>query len=107
METYFAAMNEMRAAVSKEKLAADLLILVRDAEELVKATTGDLSEKAKEARARLTATLESIKPAYARLEEAAKGCAHSIERCVQEHPYESLVVVFGLGLLVGLIIRRK
>ena len=43
--------------VSTEKIAADLKLLVADTEELLRATAGEASEKARSARERIGATV--------------------------------------------------
>jgi ElaB/YqjD/DUF883 family membrane-anchored ribosome-binding protein len=52
METHFDAMTS-ESQDARERVKEDLHALMRDAEELLKATAGDMSEKAKLARTRL------------------------------------------------------
>ena len=51
----------MNASISTERLIKDLKLVARDAEDLMRATASDVSEKAKEARARLVAALDTAK----------------------------------------------
>ena len=103
-------MNE--AAVEEEepsvgKLVQDFKTVVHDAESLVKATAGDLGEKAREARGRLTASLESAKASFHQLEEKAIAGAKATDKVIREHPYESIGIAFGVGLLIGVLVTRK
>lgn len=93
--------------VSKEKLVSDVKVVVQDAEDLMRATAGDVGEKAKEARVRLGAALESAKASCRKLEEKAVAGAKATDQLIREHPYESIGIGFGIGLLVGLLISRK
>ena len=90
---------------------ADLKTLASDAEELLKATAGDVSEKAKEARVRLGAALDRAKTSYAVMQdqgiETAKIAARKADETIRAHPYESVGVAFGLGVLLGVLLRRK
>jgi ElaB/YqjD/DUF883 family membrane-anchored ribosome-binding protein len=88
----------------RERVREDLRVLVRDAEDLLKATAGDVSEKAKEARARLTEALARAKTSCA---EKSVAAAKATDKMIREHPYESIGVAFGVGLLVGLLLSRK
>jgi len=62
-----------------EKLLADLKAVVRDGQEFLKATVASAREQA---ATRLQST----------------------DRLAREHPYETLGVAFGIGLIVGLIV---
>ena len=96
-------MNE----VSTERLIADLKTVARDAEELIKASAGEVGEKAREARARLTNAVESAKAACHRLEEKAVAVAKATDKVIREHPYQSIGIAFGVGLLIGVLVTRK
>ena len=50
---------------------------------------------------------ESAKDTCHRLEEKTIAAAKATDRTIREHPYESLVVVFCVGLLVGVLVTRK
>ncbi|HNQ73696.1 MAG TPA: DUF883 family protein [Verrucomicrobiota bacterium] len=95
----------------RARVMADLKILTRDAEDLLRATVGDVSEKAKEARVRMTAALERAKITCAQLQEqtgaTARAAARKADNLIREHPYESLGVAFGVGLLLGALLARK
>lgn len=93
--------------VTLGKLMQDFKVVVQDAESLAKATASDLGEKAREARARLATSLESAKANFRRLEERAADGARATDEVIRSHPYESLGVAFGVGLLVGLLVSRK
>ena len=92
---------------SREKIVADFKTLMRDAEELVKATADDLGERAKDARERLKVALEKAKDSCSGLEERAAAGAKATDKVIREHPYESLGIAFGVGLLIGVLINRR
>ena len=100
-------MDQSDERVTRQKLMNDLKVVVHDAEELMKATTSDLGEKAREARVKLAATLESAKATCKRLEERTIATAKAADRVIREHPYQSLGVAFGLGLLIGVLVNRR
>lgn len=102
METFFDPMQSQEQT-SKEKLKDDLRTLVRDTEDLVKATAGDVSEKAKEVRSRVTVALTEAK---ATLQEKTTAAAKVTDQTIRAHPYESIGVAFGLGLLIGVLVAR-
>lgn len=107
METVFEDMEQARGEVPREKVREDLRALVRDAEELLKATAGDMTDRAKEARSRLADALEKAKATCQRLEERTIATAKATDRVIRAHPYESIGVAFGVGLLIGVLVARK
>ena len=93
--------------MNTEQLVAELRLLSRNAEELLEATAGDLTDKAKEARTRLRKTLESAKDGCDRLQEKAVAGVKATDQVIREHPYQSIGVAFGVGLLVGVLAMRR
>ena len=69
METHFENLVQAHSVMARERVLRDLKTLAHDAEDLLKATAGDLSEKAKVARARLAGALEHAKATGAELQE--------------------------------------
>jgi len=92
---------------SRERVVADLKTLMTDAEELLKVTAGDLSEKAREARTKVTAALSKVRGSLHGLEQKAAAGAKAADQMIRRHPYESLGVAFGLGVLIGVLINRR
>jgi ElaB/YqjD/DUF883 family membrane-anchored ribosome-binding protein len=97
--------------VTTQKMIDDLKVVARDAEVLIKATASDVGEKSKEARERLMETLESAKATAmqleARLEQQAIAAAKATDKAIREHPYQSLGIAFGVGLLIGVLTNRR
>lgn len=89
-----------------DKLVKDLRLVVQDAEDLIRATAGEVNEKTKQARARLSQTLEKAKESAVVLQEKAAEKAKVADEMIRQHPYESMGVAFGLGLLLGVIVNR-
>jgi len=97
----------MTTSEANEHLAADIKLLMRDAEELLKATAGEAGEKIKEVRNRLAKALESAKTTSDYLQDKTVQTAKATDQAIREHPYESLGIAFGVGLLVGLLVGRR
>ena len=94
-----------------EKVMTDLKVLTRDAEALMHATAGQagekMSEKMNELRQRLSSALDSAKATCHRLEEKAIAGAKAADKTIREHPYESIGLAFGVGLLIGVLVGRR
>ncbi len=92
---------------STERLVSDLKTVAHDAEDLIKASAGEVTEKAREARARLTNALERAKESRERLQEKAVAGAKATDQVIREHPYQSIGIAFGVGVLIGVLVTRK
>jgi len=97
----------MNPELRTDRLVKDLKNVMEDAEDLMKAAAGEVTDKAKEARDRLVVALESARSSCVRLEEKAVARAKAADRVVREHPYQSIGVAFGLGVLIGVLVGRK
>jgi ElaB/YqjD/DUF883 family membrane-anchored ribosome-binding protein len=93
--------------INTDRLVSDLKTVTRDAEELLKTVSGEKGNGSQELRVRLSSAIESAKATYRRLEEKTVAGAKATDKVIREHPYESLGVAFGLGLLVGVLVTRK
>lgn len=97
----------MKNEANMGKLVEDLRVLSHDAEAMLRETAGQTGEKVTELRERLAASLESAKATYRRLEEKAVAGAKAADITIREHPYESIGVAFGVGLLIGVLVGRR
>jgi ElaB/YqjD/DUF883 family membrane-anchored ribosome-binding protein len=93
--------------VTMGKLVQDFKVVMHDAESLLKASAGELGERAREARVRLAASLESARANFQKVEERAVEGARATDRVIREHPYQSIGVAFGVGLLIGVLVTRR
>jgi ElaB/YqjD/DUF883 family membrane-anchored ribosome-binding protein len=103
-------MSDMTIA-QKEKLMADLRTVAADAEALLKLTANDLSENTVGLRERLQERLSQAKENMLTLQatatEKAKAAGHAADDYVHDHPWRSIAVGAGIGLVVGLLIGRR
>lgn len=97
----------MTNEANMEKLVTDLKVLSRDAEAMLHATAGQAGEKMAELRSKLTAALDSAKATCHRIEDKAIASAKVADKAIREHPYESIGVAFGIGLLIGVLVGRR
>ena len=97
----------MSAEAKSEKLIKDFKTLARDAEELLKATADDVGDGAKEARKRLASAMESARDSIEQVEDKVVAGAKIADKTIREHPYESVGIAFGVGLLIGVLVTRK
>jgi ElaB/YqjD/DUF883 family membrane-anchored ribosome-binding protein len=51
--------------------------------------------------------VDDLKAIFQRAEEKAVERAKAADRAVRDHPYETIGLAFALGLLVGILARRR
>jgi len=99
--------SESEMEDSTEKLLQDLKEVVEDGEELLRAGASELSERGMAARARLSAALEAARETGRKLQDRTVAGAKATDRVIREHPYQSVGIAFGAGLLIGVLLNRK
>jgi ElaB/YqjD/DUF883 family membrane-anchored ribosome-binding protein len=97
--------------VSREKLASDLRVVVADAEELLRATAGQMGEKAVIARERIQESLRVAKDKLSQAEEIVvdktKAAARATDDYVHDHPWGAVGIAAAVGLVIGMLISRR
>lgn len=97
--------------VTKDKLVADLKMVISDAEELLLATAAQAGEKASAARARITESLKVAKEKLSIAEDIAldkaKAAARATDDYVHENPWAAVGIGAAVGLVVGMLISRR
>lgn len=101
----------MNDEASREKLAADLKILISDAEELLKASANQAGEKISVARQKIEQSLVEGKKSLADAEKLVikkgKEAADVADDYVRENPWSAVGIAAAAGLVLGLLIRRS
>jgi ElaB/YqjD/DUF883 family membrane-anchored ribosome-binding protein len=90
--------------VHSDQLISDFKALMADAEALIKATASH--EDGAKALDTLTSAKENLSILEGPLSEKAKAVAEGADDFVHRKPWEAVGVAAGLGLLIGLLIRR-
>jgi ElaB/YqjD/DUF883 family membrane-anchored ribosome-binding protein len=103
METH--ADSELKE--STQKLLHDLRQVVQDGEDVLRAGAGELGEKSAAARAKLANALASAKETARKLQEKTLAGAKATDKVIREHPYQSIGIALGVGIVIGLLVNRK
>ena len=98
-------MNE----VTTKKLSEDFKILIDDVEDLVKATASETGERIGGLRQRLEKKIADGRKTLAEKTwfQKAKDAKAETESRIRENTWTGLAIATGIGLLFGLLLRRK
>jgi ElaB/YqjD/DUF883 family membrane-anchored ribosome-binding protein len=92
---------------TQHRLSEELRNVVRDTEEMLK----DAGEGYKTAREKLERTVKQARRELESVEQAViertKRVAKATDHYVHDHPWQSIGVGAGIGLLIGMLIGRK
>ena len=97
----------MTTTEANQRLVADIKLLAHDAEELLRATAGEAGEKIKEVRQRLSQALESARERCGDLQDQTADAMKAADDTIRDHPYESIGIAFGVGVILGLLVGRR
>ena len=93
-----------------DKLVSDLKALIGDTEALLKATASQAGEQVATIRRRIEESLkegkETLADAQDILIEKTKDAAEAACDYVQKNPWSAVAIAAGIGLVLGLLIRR-
>lgn len=90
-----------------EKLAADLRLVISDAEALLRATAGQAGETIAAARAKVQDSLDSAKIELGALGEEYARQARAVDGYVRGNPWQAVGIAVLAGIALGLLITRR
>ncbi|UDG82977.1 putative protein YqjD [Candidatus Vallotia lariciata] len=97
--------------INKEHLMSDIKTVLSDAEDLLKqaaSTTGErANELSEKALIRLKQAKEKASDVQVVVVKKGKKAARATDDYVHDHPWTSIGVATGIGMLIGLLINRK
>jgi ElaB/YqjD/DUF883 family membrane-anchored ribosome-binding protein len=96
---------------TRDKLIADVKVVIADAEDLLHATASATGEKAAEVRERAVDSIRRAKAGLQQLQEATAqrtaAAAHAADDYVRKHPWQAAGVAAAVGFLLGLLAGRR
>lgn len=96
---------------SQDQLLEEFQALVRDTERLLQHSASLAGEHAEELREQIRSSLgrarSTLHNAEDALHERGKAALEATEGYVQTHPWQTLGIAAGIGLLLGMLISRR
>lgn len=97
--------------VTKDKLIADMKVVMADAEELLRATASAAGEKVSAARMRMEDSLRTARVKVAEAQDVmadkAKAAAQATDDYVHAHPWKAVGFAASIGMIVGMLVSRR
>jgi ElaB/YqjD/DUF883 family membrane-anchored ribosome-binding protein len=107
------AMNDATQSLkdSQTRLSRDVRAMVDDAEALLRHAVRDAGDGYDDARSRLERSLKTARAELEGVEHAvldnARRAKEATNEYVHQHPWQSMGVGAGVGLLLGMLISRR
>jgi ElaB/YqjD/DUF883 family membrane-anchored ribosome-binding protein len=96
---------------SQTRLSRDVRAMVDDAEALLRHAVRDAGEGYDDARSRLERSLKNARTELEGVEHAvidnARRAKQATDEYVHQHPWQSMGIGAGVGLLLGMLISRR
>ncbi len=100
--------NNKSSAQTPKDLLNDLHTLVAEAEKMVGETVGEHTHEAiATLRERFESAQERFSDLYADTRKKVVAGAKYTDETIRENPYQSIAVVAGVALLVGILLGRR
>lgn len=101
----------MAERITADQLIDDLTAVIRDAENLLRATAAQTGEKVDEMRARAEESVRVAKERLAGIEDEAlkhaRAVAGEADEYVRGNPWQAVGIAAGIGLVLGLLMSRR
>jgi ElaB/YqjD/DUF883 family membrane-anchored ribosome-binding protein len=101
----------MTERVSADQLIDDLTAVIRDAENLLRATAAQTGDKIGEIRSRAEESVRQAKERLASIEDEAlkqaRVLAGEADVYVRGNPWQAVTIAAGVGLVLGLLMSRR
>lgn len=96
---------------SQARLAHEFNDVLDDAQSLLRHAGGEASKGYAEARERLESSVKSARARIGAIEQAvldsARQAGRNADGYVHSHPWESIAVGAGIGLVLGILLSRR
>ncbi len=96
---------------SQTRISREVRAVVDDAEALLRHAVGDAGQGYADARSRLELSLKTARSELESAEHAmldnARRAKQATDEYVHQHPWQSMGVGAGVGLLLGMLISRR
>lgn len=101
-------MSTRKAAESPEQLVENLRALIAEAEKTLGSELAEGAEdKLASLRERFSDAREKVEHAFSVAKEKVVAGAKQTDSAIRSHPYESLAIALGVGVLLGAFLRRN
>jgi ElaB/YqjD/DUF883 family membrane-anchored ribosome-binding protein len=96
---------------SPDQLIRNIQKLMDEVEAVVAKSTDsaghEFSEKFDELQDRLAAATDKVRGAYTTARKKVVAGAQRADDTIRSHPYESLAITLGIGVILGAFLRRR
>ena len=100
--------NDSVPAETPEEVAEHISRLMAEAEAMLVGPVSDrVADKYSDLRARLEHLQAVVSEAYGDARKKVSEGARATDQSIRSHPYESIAVAVGVGVIIGLLIGRK
>ncbi|MCE0460575.1 MULTISPECIES: DUF883 family protein [Pseudomonas] len=91
----------------KDQVFSELKVLIEESEKLLKSSTALVGEDAENLRGQITQKLQLALDSLASARERTRPMVDATENYIGGHPWQTVAISAGFGLVVGLLLGRR
>ena len=91
----------------KDQAFSELQALIQDSEKLLKESTSLVGEDGESLRAQVSQKLKQALDSVTHVRESTKPVVDATETYIGGHPWQTVAISAGFGLVVGLLLGRR
>ncbi|WP_347900463.1 DUF883 family protein [Pseudomonas purpurea] len=91
----------------KDQAFSELQALIEESDKLLKSSASLVGEEAESLRGQIALKLQHAQDAVSRVRERTKPVVDATETYIGGHPWQTVAISAGFGLVVGLLLGRR
>ncbi|MFJ2366004.1 YqjD family protein [Pseudomonas sp. NPDC087697] len=91
----------------KDQVFSELQVLIEESEKLLKSSTSLVGEEAESLRGQIALKLQQARNCASSVRERTQPVVESTETYIGGHPWQTVAISAGFGLVVGLLLGRR
>jgi ElaB/YqjD/DUF883 family membrane-anchored ribosome-binding protein len=91
----------------KDQAFSELSALIEESEKLLKSSASLVGEEAETLRGQIAQKLQQARDSVTHVRDRAKPAVDATETYIGGHPWQTVAVSAGFGLVVGLLLARR
>ncbi len=100
--------HDSAAAETPEQLIEHISRLMSEAEAMISGPVSEHSgEKMADIKSRIESAREQLTVVYEKARQGVVAGARYTDEAIRTHPYQSVAIALGVGVLIGALIRRN
>lgn len=91
----------------REQLSGEIRGIASEAEKLIEVKGQELAERTQDIRDRLQGALQTAQETLQLLQTQTQESIKTADKAIRSHPYQAIGIAVGVGLVLGMLMKKK